>query len=119
MGNYPNNGVLCSFDKSAAKAIRYAEKYIDEKKDGLILASSADLFLGDFGCISKKDAGRVFPVLERSMENIIENEQDWLLEAIYKVYPNVGKAEQETIKKFQKNGMHQVEKALSKELRGY
>ena len=94
-------GFCAHLNKSAAqKAIRYAEKYIDEKKDGLILASSADLFLGDFGCISKKDAGRVFPILERSMENIIENEQDWLLEALYKVYPNVGKAEQKTIKKF-------------------
>lgn len=94
-------GYCAHLNKSVAqKAIPYAEKYIDEKKDGLIIASSADLFLGDFGCISKKDADRVFPILEKSMGNVIENEQDWLLEALYKVYPNVGKAEQKTIKKF-------------------
>ena len=94
-------GFCAHLNKSVAqKAIPYAKKYIDEKKDGLIIASSADLFLGDFGCISKKDAHRVFPILERSMGNVIENEQDWLLEALYKVYPNVGEAEQKTIKKF-------------------
>jgi len=37
----------------AQKAIEYAEKYV-HNKDGLCLASSADLFLGDFGAISKK-----------------------------------------------------------------
>ena len=94
-------GFCAHLNKSVAqKALPFAEKYIHEKKDGLILASSADLFLGDFGCISSKDAGRVFPILERSMGNVIENEQDWLLEALYKVYPNVGKTEQKIIKKF-------------------
>jgi len=34
------------------------------------------------------------------MENVIENEQDWLLEASYKVFSNLEKAEQETVRKF-------------------
>jgi hypothetical protein len=59
----------------AQKAIEYAEKYIDEK-EGLCLASSVDLFLGDLGAISAEDAQKVFPLLELSMENLIENEQD-------------------------------------------
>jgi hypothetical protein len=33
------------------------------------------------------------------MENVIENEQDWLLEAFNKVFPNLEKAEQETVRK--------------------
>jgi len=94
-------GFCAHLNKAVAqKAVPYAEKYIAEKKDGLILASSADLFLGDLGCISNKEAGRVFPILNRSMENVMENEQDWLLEALYKVYSNVGSTEQNTIKKF-------------------
>ena len=78
---------------TAEKAVAYAEKYID-KKEGLVIASSADLFLGDLGAISEKEAHRVFPILKRSMENVVENEQDWLLEAFLKMFPNLGKAEQ-------------------------
>jgi hypothetical protein len=83
----------------AEKAIIYAEKYIAEK-EGLCIASSADLFLGDLGAISEKDAHRVFPILEQSIENVIENEQDWLLEAFDKLFSNLAKAEQETAIRF-------------------
>jgi hypothetical protein len=83
----------------AQKAINFAEKYIDEK-EGLCIASSADLFLGDFGAISKKDAGKVFPILEKSMKTSITNEQDWLLEAFLKVFQNLSKPEQEKVCKF-------------------
>jgi hypothetical protein len=71
---------LCAYlnKPDAQKALVFAEKYID-KKEGLCIASSADLFLGDFGALSKKDAGKVFPILEESMKNVITNEQDWLL----------------------------------------
>jgi hypothetical protein len=85
--------------KMAEKAVAYAEKYIDEK-EGLCIASSADLFLGDLGAISKKEARRVFPILERSMDNVIKNEQDWLLEALHKMFPNLEKAGQEKVMKF-------------------
>jgi hypothetical protein len=83
----------------AERAVAYAEKYID-KKEGLIIASSADLFLGDLGAISKKNALRVFSILEVSMENLIENEQDWLLEASYKIFSNLEKTEQDKVRKF-------------------
>jgi hypothetical protein len=94
----------------AQKAVAYAEKYIDEK-EGLCIASSADLFLGDLGAISEKDAHRVFPILELSMENVIENEQDWLLEAFYKVFSNLEKAEQETVRKFAKRWQYSSRKS--------
>jgi hypothetical protein len=85
----------------ARRAIEYAEKYIGAK-EGLAIASSADLFLGDFGAISKQDAHLVFPILKRSMAHAITNEQDWLLEALCKVFPNLNKAEQETAVAFSK-----------------
>jgi hypothetical protein len=67
--------------------------------------------LGDLGAISKKDAHRVFPILAKSMEHVIENEQDWLLEALYKVYPNVEKAEQETTRMFAEDWQHSSRKS--------
>jgi hypothetical protein len=75
-------------EEQAQKAIAYAEQYIRDK-DGLIIASSADLFLGDLGAISKEDAQAVFPILEKSMEKTLENEQDWLLEALLKMFHNL------------------------------
>ncbi len=90
-------GFCARLNKSIAqKAIAYAEKYIDDK-EGLCIASSADLFLGDLGSISKEDAQKVFPLLEQSMESSIENEQDWLLEASFKMFQNLGQAEQDKV----------------------
>lgn len=83
----------------AIKAIKYAKKYLN-KKEGLVLTSSADLFLGDLGAISKEDAQRVFPVLEKSMKEVILNEQDWLLEAFIKIFKNLEKKEKDKILKF-------------------
>ena len=85
----------------AKKAILYAKKYIDSK-EGLIVASSADLFLGDYGALSKEDAELVFPVLKKSMENVIQNEQDWIIESCTKIYKNLGKKDQEKVINFAK-----------------
>ncbi len=89
---------------TAQKAVPFAEKFLD-RKEGLCIASSADLFLGDFGAVSKNNAHRVFPILERSMKKPIPNEPDWLLEACFKLFPNLGKVEQEKVLKFA--GRHQ------------
>ncbi len=83
----------------AKKAVPYAEKYI-EAKEGLVLASSTDLFLGDLGALSRHDAHQVFPVLELSIENALSNEPDWLLEAFFKIFHNLGKTEQEKALKY-------------------
>ncbi len=105
----------------AQKAIRYAEKYLDDK-EGLCIASSADLFLGDLGAISKKDAQKIFPILEQSMETAIENEQDWLLEACYKVFSNLGKPEQEVVFRFAEHWQYASRKSTqqrSKRILGF
>lgn len=110
-------GFCAHLNKSAAqKAIGYAEKFIDDK-EGLVLASSADLFLGDLGAISKKDAHRVFPILERSMENVIENEQDWLLESLYKAFPNLEKTEREIVMKFAGRWQYSTRKSTQQRAR--
>jgi hypothetical protein len=83
----------------ALAAIPFAEKYIIDKK-GLCLASSTDLFLGDLGAISPEDAQKVFPLLELSMDTLVENEQDWLLEALYKLFLNLDQAGQAEALKF-------------------
>lgn len=101
----------------AQNAIVYAEKYLLDKKDGLCLASSADLFLGDFGAISNEDAQKVFPILELSMENLILNEQDWLLEALYKVFLNLVKEEQGIAIKFAEHWQYSTRKSTQERAR--
>jgi hypothetical protein len=93
----------------ARKAIPYAEACLDYK-EGLVLASSADLYLGDLAAVSKKDAAKAFPLLERSLETAIENEPDWLLEAIIKAYPNLGDAEQRQARAFAERHQYSARK---------
>jgi len=83
----------------ARKAFPFA-KDILRSKEGLCLASSADLFLGDFGAVSKSCARKAFPLLERSMRKPIVNEPDWLLEACGKMYPNLETADRRTVMRF-------------------
>jgi len=80
--------------KTAETAIKYADDYIS-KKEGLCIASSADLFLGDYGAISKDHAKQVFPIIERSISTVIQNESDWILEAIFKMFNNLDSDERE------------------------
>jgi hypothetical protein len=83
----------------AHKALAHAESYIDNK-EGLVIASSADLFLGDLGALSKKNAKLAYPILKHSMETVMKNEQDWLLEALTKVYPNLRQEAQDAVLRF-------------------
>lgn len=83
----------------AKKALAFAENYIDAK-EGLVITSSADLFLGDFGALSQENAQLAFPILKHSMETVMKNEQDWLLEAFIKVYPNLEPAAQKAVLDF-------------------
>ena len=100
----------------AQKAIAYAEKYIDNK-EGLCLSSSADLFLGDFGTISKRDAQRVFPILTQSIENLVFNEQDWLLEAFLKIFKNLDEEEQKEVFKFAEHWQYSARKSTQQRTR--
>jgi len=101
----------------AQQAIIFAEKVLLNKKDGLCLASSADLFLGNFGAISLEDAKKVFSILELSSENPLLNEQDWLLEAFYKIFPNLGKDEQDIVLKFAEGWQYSSRKSTQERTR--
>jgi hypothetical protein len=111
-------GFCAHLNKSiASKAIKYAEAYLQDKKEGLVLASSADLFLGDFGALSQKDAQKVFPILSLSTENLIANEQDWILEALLKMLPNLGKDEQSEAFKFAEHWQYSTRKSTQQRTR--
>jgi hypothetical protein len=86
-------------ENTAQQAIPFAVRYLSDK-EGLCLSSSADLFLGDYGSISKKNAKRIFPILEQSIANCIENEQDWILESLYKLLPVLGKPDLDNVTRF-------------------
>lgn len=80
----------------ASKAIQYADKYITGKQDGqLCLVSSADLFLGDYGALSNTNAKIAFPIIEKSISNVIKNESDWILEALIKMFDKLDSEERE------------------------
>ena len=100
----------------AQKAIAYAEKYV-HTKEGLCLSSSADLFLGDFGALSQKDAQKVFPILSLSSENLVSNEQDWILEALLKMLPNLDKDEQSEAFKFAEHWQYSARKSTQQRAR--
>lgn len=85
----------------AEKALDYAQIYIQKKKEGeLCLVSSTDLFLGDYGAISRKNTAQVFQILLESTDNIIMNEHDWLLEAFAKIAHNLLDYEKATVLAF-------------------
>jgi hypothetical protein len=85
----------------AEQAIEYAKIYIRNKKEGeLCLVSSADLYLGDYGAISRKNTEQVFSILLESTDNVILNEHDWLLEAFTKLIPHLSDDEKATILSF-------------------
>jgi hypothetical protein len=110
-------GFCAHLNKPAAqKAIAYAEKALDHK-EGLVLASSADLFLGDFGALSKEDARTVFPILERSMESVMPNEQDWILEALCKLLLNLEPGEREKARKFAEGWQEAARKSTRQRVR--
>lgn len=82
------------------KAVIYAKKFIREKKDGLCLASSVDLFLGDFGEVSRENTQLVYPLLIESTKNVLLNEHDWLLEAFRKIIKHLNEEEKQEVLSF-------------------
>jgi hypothetical protein len=110
-------GFCAALNKPVAlKAIPFAAQYI-AAKDGLVLASSADLFLGDLGALSTKDAQKIFPLLEESMATAITNEQDWLLEAGLKVFANLAPAEQAALRAFAERWQYSPRKSTQQRVK--
>ena len=100
----------------AREAISFAAKYLHEK-EGLCIASSVDLFLGDLGAISKEDAQITFPLLQQSMDNLLENEQDWLLEAFFKLFRNLDQSGQTEVQKFAERWQYSSRKTTQQRAR--
>lgn len=94
---------LCSEIKPeiVKKAIEYAKKYIFEKAKGqLCLVSSADMFLGEYGKLSKEATNEVFPILVESMNNVIKNEHDWIIESCIKMIPFLSNEQKKVVIEF-------------------
>lgn len=101
--------------KIATEAIPFANQYISEKQTGqLCLVSSADLFLGDYGSLSEKHAKQVFPILEKSITNVIKNESDWILEALIKIFKNLDNNEKEIALSFARINANSERKSTQK-----
>jgi len=100
----------------AAKAIPAAEAAI-ESKEGLVLASSADLYLGDLGAVSREHAKAVFPVLAKSAASAIKNEHAWLLEAFTALSANLDDAEGASAAEFARRCADSPRKSVSRRAR--
>lgn len=83
----------------AARAIPLAAAEID-RKEGLVLVSSVDLYLGDLGAVSREYTDAVFPLLEKSAESPIKNEPDWILEAFIALSTNLVGADRKVASAF-------------------
>ncbi len=70
--------------KIAIKGFTFAKEYLNNK-EGLCLSSSADLYLGDLGAVSKELTDMVWPILRKSEITCIKNEADWILESYMKL----------------------------------
>lgn len=90
--------------------MQYAKSYLDEK-EGLCIASSADLFLGDYGCISSREAETVFPILVRSASRCLRNEEDWILESFTKIADKLGAERRDVMKRFATRCLDGLKKA--------
>ncbi|NLE06730.1 MAG: hypothetical protein GX638_18265 [Crenarchaeota archaeon] len=109
-------GICAVFNEViAGKALEYAKMYIRNKKEGeLCLVSSADLYLGDYGAMSRKNTEKVFSILLESTDNIIMNEHDWLLEAFTKIIPNLLDREKATVLSFAREYQNHSRKTTQK-----
>jgi len=88
--------------KDAEKAIEYAVRCM-ENKQGLCLSSSAVLYLGDLGAVSKEYAKKVFPLIEKESKNPVLNEEDWILEAYLNIAGHLKEKSDEIAKFAYKN----------------
>lgn len=103
-------------DEVALKALPYAKKYLSDK-EGLIIASSADLYLGDLGAVSKKYTDLVWNILRESEKTCVKNEQDWLLESYMSISENLSEEQIDEIIPFMKTWEISDRKATQKRVK--
>lgn len=109
-------GLCAKFNESIAeKALGSAALCIQRKKAGqLCLVSSADLYLGDYGSLSRKNTEQVFALLLDSTKNYLLNEHDWLIEAFTKLIPYLNADEKAMVLEFAKQFKDHSRKATQK-----
>ncbi len=93
-------GFCASLSPGTAEKAFPAAKTAVEKKEGLCIASSADLYLGDLGAVSPELCAKVLPLLLKSMKHYVYNEQDWLMEAFIKLTRHIPIEDTAEIKTF-------------------
>ena len=82
----------------AKSAIPYAKQYILEKVDGqLCLVGAIDIFLGKFGKTSRENAEIAYKLLLESIDNVIMNELDWIIEGFTDIIEYLDNRKKETI----------------------
>lgn len=99
----------------AEKALPYAKKHIFEKVDGqLCLVGAIDMYLGFFGKTSKEAAQKAYKLLIESTDNVIMNEQDWIMEGLLKIIGFLSKSQKNTISIFANEYIAHPKKATQK-----
>lgn len=92
--------------------IAYAKRFIYEKVKGqLCLVSSADIFLGEYGKLSQEATNEIFPILLDSMDNVIENEHDWIMEACMKIVSFLNDKQKKLVLDFSEDYINHPRKA--------
>lgn len=102
----------------AKEAISYAKRYIMEK-EGLCIASSADLYLGSYGALSRQNTVEILPLLLEAMSTCIKNEQDWIIESLIRIAPNLSGEEIDQVMPFLMSYHDDVRKATAKRVKKF
>lgn len=102
----------------AKEALAYAKRYIEEK-EGLCIASSADLYLGSYGALSRNNTVEVFPMLLKAISTCIKNEQDWIIESLIKIAPFLTGDEIDQVMPFVMFYHEDVRKATAKRVKKF
>jgi len=99
----------------AEKALPCAKQYVLEKTDGqLCLVGAIDMFLGNWGKISKENAQKAYVILVESTDNVILNEQDWILEGFYNIIDFLNENQKEVVVEFANEYIDNSKKATQK-----
>ena len=99
----------------AEKALPYAKKCIFEKTDGqLCLVGAIDMYLGNWGKVSKNNAQKAYNILVESTNNVLMNEQDWILEGFLKIIDLLNQDQKIVVAEFANEYIENSKKATQK-----
>jgi len=97
------------------KTLPYAKKYILEKTYGqLCLVGAIDMYLGNWGMVSNENAQKAYVLLIESTDNVIMNEQDWILEGFLKIVDYLNENQKLVVKSIASEYIEYSKKATQK-----